>query len=306
MKLAMKVKPGAKVKLGDYDTDFTAGLTQDEARERLKDLSHELGDLQEMLFAAGRNGVLIVLQGIDTSGKDGTIRQVMSEVNPQGCRVESFKAPTEEELAHDFLWRVHRVVPRRGMMTIFNRSHYEDVIVVRVHNLVPEKMWKQRYEHINDFEQLLVESGTIVLKFFLHISREEQKERLKERELETKKAWKLSAGDWRERENWDEYMKAYEDTLSRCSTRHAPWHIVPADKKWFRNLAIAEAIVQTLRPYRDDWERLLASLAEKKKAELQEYHLKVARKWRWPPCEPHQIWLSRHQRPARACRSSSL
>jgi PPK2 family polyphosphate:nucleotide phosphotransferase len=272
MQLAMKVKPGAKVKLGDYATDFTAGLTQDEARERLQNLSHELGDLQETLFAAGRNAVLIVLQGIDTSGKDGTIRQVMSEVNPQGCRVESFKVPTEEELAHDFLWRVHRVVPRRGMMTIFNRSHYEDVIVVRVHNLVPEKMWKPRYEHINDFEQLLVESGTIVLKFFLHISREEQKERLKERELETDKAWKLSAGDWREREHWDEYMKAYEDALSRCSTRYAPWHIVPADKKWFRNLAIAEAIVQTLRPYRDDWERLLASLAEKKKAELQEYH----------------------------------
>jgi PPK2 family polyphosphate:nucleotide phosphotransferase len=268
----MKVQPGAKVTLGDYDTDCTAGLTQDEAKERLQDLSHELGDLQDMLFAAGQNAVLIVLQGIDTSGKDGTIRHVMSEVNPQGCRVESFKVPTEEELAHDFLWRVHRVVPRRGMMTIFNRSHYEDVVVVRVHNLVPTKMWKQRYEHINNFEQLLVESGTIVLKFFLHISREEQKERLKERERETEKAWKLSAGDWREREHWDEYMQAYEDALSRCSTRHAPWHIVPADKKWFRNLAIAEAIVQTLRPYRDDWERLLVSLAEKKKIELQEYH----------------------------------
>jgi PPK2 family polyphosphate:nucleotide phosphotransferase len=271
MKLAAKIKQGEKVKLEDYDPDFTAGISQEEAGNRFVELSQELGDLQEMLYSAGRNAVLIVLQGMDTSGKDGAIKRVMSQVNPQGCRVESFKVPTDEELAHDFLWRVHRVVPRRGLLTIFNRSHYEDVIVVRVHRLVEEEAWKQRYNHINDFEQLLVESGTIVLKFFLHISHDEQKKRLEARELETEKAWKLSAGDWRERERWDEYQKAYEDALSKCSTEHAPWHIVPSDKKWFRNLAIAEAIVNELRPYRDKWEKYLSKLAEKRLAELGEY-----------------------------------
>jgi PPK2 family polyphosphate:nucleotide phosphotransferase len=271
MKLAAKIKQGEKVKLEDYDPDFTAGISQEEAGNRFVELSQELGDLQEMLYSAGRNAVLIVLQGMDTSGKDGAIKRVMSQVNPQGCRVESFKVPTDEELAHDFLWRVHRVVPRRGLLTIFNRSHYEDVIVVRVHRLVEEEAWKQRYNHINDFEQLLVESGTIVLKFFLHISHDEQKKRLEARELETEKAWKLSAGDWRERERWDEYQKAYEDALSKCSTEHAPWHIVPSDKKWFRNLAIAEAIVNELRPYRDKWEKYLSKLAEKRLAVLGEY-----------------------------------
>lgn len=271
MKLITKIKSGDKVKLDDYDPDANDGMTQEEGAEQLKELSRELGDLQEMLFAAGRHAVLIVLQGMDTSGKDGTIKRVMSEVNPQGCRVESFKRPTEEELAHDFLWRVHRVVPRRGIMTIFNRSHYEDVLVVRVHNLVPEQVWKERYDHINDFEELLIESGTIVLKFFLHISREEQKKRLEERELETEKAWKLSAGDWRERQRWDDYQKAYEEALERCSTERAPWHIVPANRKWFRNLVVAESIVHALRPYRDEWEKALSKMAEEKKAELEEY-----------------------------------
>ncbi|MEW6210635.1 MAG: PPK2 family polyphosphate kinase [Acidobacteriota bacterium] len=271
MKLITVIEPGEKVNLKDLDPDDTAGMTQKEADEQLKVLSRELGDLQEMLFAAGRNAVLIVLQGMDTSGKDGTIKRVMSEVNPQGCRVESFKKPTPEELAHDFLWRVHRVVPPRGIMTIFNRSHYEDVLVVRVHNLVPENVWRLRYDHINDFEQLLVESGTVVLKFFLHISREEQKERLEERELETEKAWKLAAGDWRERERWDDYIEAYEEALVRCSTERAPWRIVPANRKWFRNLVVAQSIVDALRPYRDDWEEALGKMAVEKKAELEEY-----------------------------------
>lgn len=271
MKMITKIKPGDKVNLADWDPEDTCGMTEKEADDRLKGLSRELGDLQEMLFAAGRHAVLIVLQGMDTSGKDGTIKRVMSEVNPQGCRVESFKKPTPEELAHDFLWRVHRVVPPRGMMTIFNRSHYEDVLVVRVHNLVPENVWRQRYDHINDFEQLLIESGTIVLKFFLHISREEQKERLEEREMETEKAWKLAAGDWRERERWDDYIKAYEEALARCSTGRAQWHVVPANRKWFRNLVVAQSIVDALRPYRDDWEEALSEMAEEKKAELEEY-----------------------------------
>lgn len=268
MKLAFKVKPGEKVNLKDYDPEFTADITQDKAAPFFNDLSLELGDLQEMLYAAGLNSVLIVLQGMDTSGKDGTIKRVMAQVNPQGCRVESFKVPTEEELAHDFLWRVHSVVPRQGMLTIFNRSHYEDVLVVRVHDLVPKDIWKLRYNHINDFEQLLVENGTIVLKFFLHISKDEQKKRLEARELEVEKAWKLSAGDWREREYWDDYQEAYEDALSKCSTEHAPWYIVPANKKWFRNLAVADVIVRELKTYRDKWEESLAKMAEKKSTEL--------------------------------------
>jgi len=268
MKLASRIKPGEKVNLKDYDPDFTADITQDKAAPFFNELSLELGDLQEMLYAAGLNSVLIVLQGMDTSGKDGTIKRVMAQVNPQGCRVESFKVPTEEELAHDFLWRVHKVVPRRGMLTIFNRSHYEDIIVVRVHELVPKEAWKLRYNHINDFEQLLVENGTIVLKFFLHISKDEQKKRLEARELEVEKAWKLSAGDWREREYWDEYQEAYEDALSKCSTDQAPWYIVPANKKWFRNLAVADVIVRELKSYRDRWQQTLAEMAEKKSTEL--------------------------------------
>jgi PPK2 family polyphosphate:nucleotide phosphotransferase len=268
MKLAIKVKPGEKVDLDRYDPDSTAGITQDQAASLLTEYSLELGDLQDLLYAASQNAVLIILQGMDTSGKDGTIKRVMSQVNPQGCRVESFKVPTEEERDHDFLWRVHRVVPRRGMLTIFNPSHYEDVVVVRVHDLVPKEVWGSRYEHINDFEQLLFDSGTIVLKFFLHIGSEEQKKRLEAREMDTEKAWKLSVGDWREREHWDNYIKAYEEALTRCTTAVAPWHIIPANKKWFRNLAVADAIVSALRPFRKRWEKSLRKLAEVKLSEL--------------------------------------
>jgi PPK2 family polyphosphate:nucleotide phosphotransferase len=271
MRFDTRVKPGTRVQLSDYDPDSTFDYDEDDAVKELDKLSNELGDLQELLFAARENSMLIVLQGIDTSGKDGTIKRVMAEVNPQGCRVESFKVPTELERAHDFLWRVHQVVPPLGMMTIFNRSHYEDVIVVRVHDLVPEKMWELRYDHINDFERLLAESGTIVIKFFLHISRKEQKKRLEAREEDPSKAWKLSAGDWKEREFWDQYMAAYEDAISRCSSEFAPWHIIPADKKWFRNLAVAEAVVQALRPHRTGWEESLDRLAKKRLAELEAF-----------------------------------
>jgi PPK2 family polyphosphate:nucleotide phosphotransferase len=193
---------------------------------------------------------------------------VMSNVNPLGCRVEAFKAPTEEELAHDFLWRVHKVTPARGMMTIFNRSHYEDVIVVRVRDLAPKSVREARYDQIVDFERTLADNGTLILKFFLHISREEQEERLLEREKDPSKAWKLSAADWRERERWDDYMQAYEDAIVRTSTTHAPWHIVPADKKWFRNLAIAEATVDALAARRDEWNDALRVLGQAKLAEL--------------------------------------
>ena len=268
MGLTIKVDPGEKVRLAKTDTDRAAGLTKSAGNARLETLSEQLAELQELLFAAHRHAVLIVLQGMDTSGKDGTIKHVMSHVNPLGCRVEAFKVPTEEELAHDFLWRVHRVTPARGTMTIFNRSHYEDVIVVRVHDLVPKSVWEARYDHIVDFERTLADHGTLILKFFLHISREEQEERLLEREKDPSKAWKLSAADWKERERWDDYMHAYEDAITRTSTKHAPWHIVPADKKWFRNLAIAEATVDALAAHRDEWDDALRKLAETKLAEL--------------------------------------
>jgi len=268
MAIPTQIKAGTNVKLADYDPDSTPGINEGEADEHLAKLSKKLGDLQELLFAARQNSVLIVLQGMDTSGKDGTIKRVMQDVNPQSCRVESFKVPSEVERSHDYLWRVHNVVPARGMLTIFNRSHYEDVVVVRVHDLVPESVWKLRYDQINDFERLLAENATIVLKFFLHISRNEQKERLLAREQDTEKAWKLSAGDWKERHYWDDYIAAYEDAIGRCSTDYAPWHIIPANKKWFRNVAVADAIVHALKPYREKWEESLSELAKEKLAEL--------------------------------------
>lgn len=269
MKITTRVEPGKTVSLADHDPENTFGFTKEQAGDRLKELSKQLGDLQETLYAARQNGVLIILQGMDTSGKDGTIKRVMSEVNPLGCRVESFKVPTEEELSHDFLWRVHKRVPPSGMMTIFNRSHYEDVLVVRVHGLVADEVWGKRYDHITNFERLLADSNIIVLKFFLHISLEEQEKRLGDREEETEKAWKLSAGDWKERKHWGEYMRAYEDALTRTATDHAPWHIIPANKKWFRNLAVAEAIVETLKPYLKDWRAALDKMSAEKLAELQ-------------------------------------
>ena len=257
-----------KIKLQDFDTSFTAGLDKEKAQDHFKELNAELDALQEEMYAAGTHSILIVLQGMDTSGKDGAIRHVLRNVDPQGCRVESFKVPTEEELAHDFLWRAHKVAPRLGMFGVFNRSHYEDVIVVRVHELVPQQVWKARYEQINQFEALLASSNTIVLKFFLHISKDEQEQRLLAREKDTLKAWKLSAGDWREREHWDDYMKAYEDMLNRCSKETAPWYIVPADKKWFRNLAISEVLVETMKEYLPAWQTKLDEMRKQGVEEL--------------------------------------
>jgi PPK2 family polyphosphate:nucleotide phosphotransferase len=263
MSYAPKLDGNKKISLKDYPTKEDGGLKKEKAEPLLEKLSAELGELQELCYAAAHNAVLIVLQGMDTSGKDGTIRSVMSSVNPQGCQVVSFKAPTAQELAHDFLWRVHLAAPSKGMITIFNRSHYEDVLVVRVHDLVPEKTWQKRYEHINNFEkQLADDNGTIILKFFLHISQEEQLERLAAREDEINKRWKLAVGDYKERLYWDEYTSAYDAILEKCSTHYAPWYVVPADRKWFRNLAIAEAIVEALRPYRADWERELRQRGE--------------------------------------------
>ena len=271
MAYAHRVPPESRVTLKDHDAGDTAGLQKAEGQARFAELNAELDALQEAMYAAGKNSVLMILQGMDTSGKDGAIRSVMANLNPQGCRVESFKVPTKHELAHDFLWRVHRVTPELGMFGVFNRSHYEDVLVVRVRELVPRDVWHARYAHINAFESLLADSGTIVLKFFLHISKQEQEGRLRAREQEVGKAWKLSAGDWRERERWDAYQEAYEDALGRCSTDAAPWYVVPADKKWFRNLAITETLVHALRPYRPSWTQALEEMSRARLSELAAY-----------------------------------
>jgi PPK2 family polyphosphate:nucleotide phosphotransferase len=252
---AFKIKEGEKVKLSNFNPDYHALLVKEDAAAHFESYNQELSDLQELMYAAGKHSVLVVLQGMDTSGKDGTIRHVMRSLNPQGCIVASFKTPSEVESNHDFLWRIHQNTPARGMIGIFNRSHYEDVLIVRVHNFVPEKVWRKRYE-------LLVDSDTIILKCFLHISKEEQLERLEARENEPDKRWKLNWGDYRERNYWDEYIQAFEETLSKCSTNHAPWHIVPANKKWYRNLAVAETLVEALRPYRAEWEKALHARGE--------------------------------------------
>jgi PPK2 family polyphosphate:nucleotide phosphotransferase len=256
--LVWKIAEGSKVHLKDYDPGYTDEHTnRAEATQELEKLGNQLSALQEAMAAAQQQSLLMILQGMDTSGKDGTIRGVFSGVNPQGCEVHSFKEPTTEELAHDFLWRIHNVTPPKGTLGIFNRSQYEDVLVVRVHQLVPEAVWSRRYKEINNFEKLLANNGTIVLKFFLHISYEEQERRLLAREQEKDKSWKLSASDWAERKYWNDYQHAYEDALSKCSTDEAPWHIVPADHKWYRNLAIAHTLVHTMQKYKDEWQQEL-------------------------------------------------
>jgi PPK2 family polyphosphate:nucleotide phosphotransferase len=209
-------------------------------------LTARLGELQELLFAEGKHKILVVLQAMDTGGKDGTIRRVFSGVNPQGVHVASFKVPTPEELAHDYLWRVHKVVPGKGEMVIFNRSHYEDVLVVRVHNLVPPEVWGARFEQINNFERLLAETGTTILKFYLHIDLDEQKQRLQDRLDDPAKHWKFRLGDLKERKLWPEYMEAYEDALGKTSTSYAPWYVIPANRKWYRDLVIASILIETL------------------------------------------------------------
>jgi PPK2 family polyphosphate:nucleotide phosphotransferase len=234
------------VKLKLFKSDFVGTYTKETAQHELKTLQKRLHILQEMLYASTQYAVLVVLQGMDTSGKDGTIKRVFEDVNPQGVRVASFKTPTLEELSHDYLWRIHKVAPPKGYIGIFNRSHYEDVLVVRVDQLVSRDVWGKRYRQINEFERTLSENGTIILKFFLHISKKEQKERLQERLDDPEKQWKFSLGDLTVREKWDDYVRAYEDAISQCNTEYAPWHIVPADRKWHRDLVITRAIVQRL------------------------------------------------------------
>lgn len=237
---------GEPVNLSQYDTRYHGDWDKDEAKAETDRLQERLHELQEMLYAQREQSLLIVFQAMDAGGKDSTIEHVFRGINPQGVRVANFKAPTEEELSHDFLWRIHQHTPAKGYIGIFNRSHYEDVLVVRVNELVSEATWRARYDHINNFERLLADSGTRILKFYLHISKEEQRERFQDRLDRPDKNWKFSIGDLPVREKWDDYRRAFEDAFYQCNTEYAPWHIVPADRKWYRNLVVTQTIVKTL------------------------------------------------------------
>ncbi len=237
---------GKSVKLSDYNPSYDDDLKEVDVRPQTAQLQERLNELQEMLYAQGKYSLLVVLQAMDAGGKDGTIEKIFTGINPQGVRVNSFKVPSNQELAHDFLWRIHKQTPQKGQISIFNRSHYEDVLVVRVNNIVPEPIWRGRYDHINNFEKLLADNGTTILKFFLHISKKEQKERFLSRLEEPHKHWKFSKGDLVVREQWDSYMEAYEEVFMRCNAPHAPWHIIPANKKWYRDFVIMQTIVKTL------------------------------------------------------------
>lgn len=256
----MKERPYARVvdgsstvRLRRFDPADTADVDKEDGLAELEKLGDEFAELSNLLTYARRHALLIVLQGKDASGKDGAIRKILDFSNIQDAHVAPFKAPTEQERAHDFLWRVHQVAPARGHIALFNRSHYEDVIAARVHRLVPDKVWQGRYEQINAFERLLVDSDVIVLKFCLHVSMDEQIERLLAREKDPRTAWKLNPQDWRELPLSKELDQAYEDALNRCASPQLPWYVVPADKKWFRNLAVMQRLVWTLRPYRKQW-----------------------------------------------------
>jgi PPK2 family polyphosphate:nucleotide phosphotransferase len=262
---AFAIDGDKKLRLRRFDPRDTGGIEKDEGLGRLQKLGEEFAELGNLLAFAGQNALLVVLQGRDASGKDGTIRKILEFSNMQTAHVQPFKAPNEVERQHDFLWRVHGVVPPRGHITLFNRSHYEDVLAARVHRLVPDETWQARFGHINQFERLLGDNGTMVLKFYLHVSPEEQYQRLVEREKEPLSAWKLNPGDWRDLPLREEFDQAYQDVFDKCSSPELPWYLVPADRKWFRNLAVMERIVLTLRPHRKRW---LAALAKVRKQAL--------------------------------------
>lgn len=247
------VKPGSKVSISDYQPDDDGGYKKSEGQEKLEELRADLNTFQQLLYADGSHGLLVILQGMDCSGKDGVCRHVVSAFNPQGVQITSFKVPTPEELAHDVLWRIHKAAPRKGMIGIFNRSQYEDVLVVRVDNLVPEKVWSKRYQMFNQFEEILYEHGIVIVKCFLHISKEEQRLRLQDRLEDPTEYWKFNVSDLKTRAKWGEYEKAYEDALNLCSTKHAPWYVIPADRKWFRNLLISQILKEKLTSLNLEW-----------------------------------------------------
>ncbi len=259
------IPPQSKVRLKDYDSSDTGDFkSADEAKPFLKKHLERLDALQEVLYGGDERGLLIVLQGMDTSGKDGTIRHIFSGVNPQGCNVDAFKVPTPLEARHDFLWRCHAVAPARGMIGIFNRSHYEDVLSPRVHGLMDGKMARLHMQQINDFEAMVVDSGIAVLKFFLHISKEEQTKRLQARIDDPDKHWKLSPGDFAERKFWDKYQKCYEEIFEETSRKHAPWFVIPADAKWYRNVAISNIIVETLESMKLSYPKVTVDVSKLK------------------------------------------
>ena len=243
---SFQIKPSTRIRLGKWDPKVIGEHTKKEALRKIEKLREQISDMQMRLYAERQRSLLICLQGQDASGKDGVVRHVIGSMNPEGCRVVNFKEPTKEELDHDFLWRIEHQMPRKGEVVIFNRSHYEDVLIVRVHDLVPKSIWSRRYRQINDFEQRQLANGTHILKFFLHISKEEQLERFEQRLDDPAKRWKISEADYTEREYWEEYEKAYEEVFAKCNSTGAPWFLIPADHKWFRDLAISEIIVAAL------------------------------------------------------------
>lgn len=259
--------PSGHVHLADFNPEYRADREKEATRVETQVLRDQLSELQNKLYADGNHSVLIVLQAMDAGGKDGTIRSLFTGLNPQGVQVTSFKVPSEEERGHDFLWRIHKAVPRRGMIGVFNRSHYEDVLIVRVNEIVPKAVWRKRYDQINDFERLLAENGTTVLKFFLHISKDEQKKRFEERIADPAKHWKFSLADLEVRKRWDDYMAAYEDVFEKCSQPHAPWHIVPSNSKWYRDYVIARVLVDTIGKLPLRYPEAEASIADVKIAD---------------------------------------
>ena len=274
-----RIKPGSKVNLSKIDAGYHGAYENEgAAADELKKYSQQLTELQAVMYAEGKHGLLIVLQAMDGGGKDGTIHHVMAAMNPQGCSVVGFKVPTAEELAHDYLWRIHKNTPGKGHITVFNRSHYEDVLVVRVHNLVPRDVWSKRYNDINAFERELANSGTTIVKFFLHIDKDEQLNRFRDRLDQPDKQWKISESDYTERDYWDDYQRAYMDVLSKCSFNYAPWYVIPANHKWFRDLAVSQILVETMEGLKMKYPEPSVDLVNIK----QLYHAEVAEELGFP------------------------
>ena len=262
--MAQRIKITSRIRLRDFDPDNCGGLDKDETRDKTRKLCQRVGELQHLLYANATHAVILLLQGMDGSGKDSTGAGVLEFVTPAGVQTTNFKAPSAEELAHDFLWRVHKAVPRYGCIGLFNRSHYEDVLIVRVLGLQPEKVWRSRYDQINAFEQLLSDNRIVLLKFFLHISKQEQAERFSERLENPAKQWKFSVADLKMRERWDDFQEAYEDAINHCSTKHAPWHVVPANRNWFRDHVVAATVVEALEQLNLKWPKCKDDLSKVK------------------------------------------
>ena len=260
--LHQPVEVRSKIRLKDFDPSFCNGMEKEETREKTKKLCQQIRDFEELLYANSKHALLLLFQGMDASGKDGAIKRVLRSVNPAHVQTAAFEKPSADEIAHDFLWRAHKAVPRRGHIGVFNRSHYEDVLVVRVLGLQPPAVWEKRYEQINDFEKILTLNGIVLVKFFLHISKDEQAERFRARLSDPTKHWKFSKEDLKTRQRWPAFQKAYEDVLNKCSTEHAPWHVIPANRKWYRDYVVAGTVVNTLEKLQMKWPGLPDGLSK--------------------------------------------